>query len=197
VPFYHKSIKAALDRRHKPTAIAVDKAKRGVTPTPTEPKKAVTEHEKDLELALVLHQGQCLTENGRYVEGRYLSRHTKPTEKEGKKAVARALLVIAAKHDGDENLLLAELAQAYDPEAQIDQIRFGWPAEPRRRTVEFKGTSKGHSKRLDDFQIAWEVDRLCPNGKGKTEAVKAVAEDRGVEERVIWRVLSRVRRYHL
>jgi hypothetical protein len=163
------------------------KGNRGVTPAPTE-------YDKGLGLAFKLLQGDTLIENGRLVEERYLSPRTKPTEKEGREALAKSLLAIAAKMKFDEALLLAELAQLFDPRShKLAQRYLGFLSDPTR-TVDFKRVSKGHAKPSTHFQIAWEVEKLSPNGKGKGKAVKAVAKKYSMEERTVYRICRSVAR---
>jgi hypothetical protein len=164
------------------------KGNRGVIPAPTK-------SEKDFQLAFKLLQGDTLIENGRLVAERYLSPSTKPSENEGREALARSLLAIAAKMKFDEALLLAELAQLFDPKVRRFDRVLGFLSDPIR-TVDFKRVSKGHAKPSTHFQIAWEVEQLSPNGKGKGKAVKAVAKKYRMEERTVYRICrSRTQRY--
>jgi hypothetical protein len=136
---------------------------------------------------------------------RYLSSSTKPTEKEGRQALARSLLAIAADiEDTEEAAVLAQLARMFDPEAQADPAYllspFGTPPpmsvlyrSDALRTVDFKMVSKGHAKSLEHFQIAHEVEQLrrAPY-MGKQKAVRAVAEKYGMTDRRVYEICRKV-----
>jgi hypothetical protein len=159
------------------------KGNRGVRPAPTD-------RERDIALAQRLlggHEANALDPD----KIEYLSSDTTPTEKEGRQALARRLLAIAAKNDGDAAILVG-LAQLFDPEVKLDLDPTTQCYLAAQRTVDFKNISTGHPTRVRHFWIAWEVERLCPTGKRgeKAKAVKEVMKRHGIKnEETVYRII--------
>jgi hypothetical protein len=164
------------------------KGNRGRTPAPTD-------SEREIALAQRLLVGHAPDVHAPD-EIEYLSDVTTPTEKEGRAALAKRLLAIAAKNEADA-VILAALAQLFDPDVKLDQV------DPNvqccvsgLRTVDFRNISKGHGKPVRDFWIAWEVETRCQTGKRgeKAEAVKAVMEKYGIKnEAEVYRIIRTTR----
>jgi hypothetical protein len=138
------------------------------------------QEKKDLELALMLLR----------------SRSIKPTENEGRRALARALIAIAVKMKFSyDALLLVELARSFDPTVEVDQVhpdlRVRLPESDPARTLKFEMVSKGHPKTSFHISIAREVERLR-QAKGKQKAVEAVAENRNMSVRQVQRICRNV-----
>jgi hypothetical protein len=163
------------------------KGNRGMTPAPTD-------CEREIALAQRLlggHEANALDPD----KIEYLSSDTTPTEKEGRTALAKRLLAIAAKigPNDDDAVILVQVALLFDPEVEIDEVHpniqmgLAVPA----RTVDFRKISTGHPKTTGHLLIAWEVERLRAS-QGKQKAVEAVAAKFGMTDRRVYEICRKV-----
>ncbi len=134
------------------------------------------EHERDVELALALLDGVHREDgpNGLpCVE--FLSRETKPTEDEGRVALARVLL-----SENVPSLILWCLAGVFAPNGfRVPQCPL-FSHGPRR--AEFTNRSKGHANHARDLEIAYRVYTLREAGKTYVDACEEVATAAGFDD---------------
>jgi hypothetical protein len=106
----------------------------------------------------------------------FLSRNTKPTEREGRAALCRALL-----SERPSRYLLKALAEAFEPLGQ-SPIK----AVLKRRT-------QGHSDFFRDHAIAYSVHTLRQGGKSYGDAIKAVATSLNKSVKHIERIYGKIK----
>jgi hypothetical protein len=115
----------------------------------------------------------------------YLSRHTKPTENEARRALLSVLFRIGQQLS-DERFrgVLSVLALAF-----LDDPLCGEPMRPLK--VVLKRRSKGHSDRNRDYAIAMLVQNLRDDGAPYDEAAARVGKFFDLDERHIKRIYAR------
>jgi hypothetical protein len=145
------------------------------------------DHVLEYELALVraLLYGRCVAGAKGLPKTEYLSRHTKPTENEARRALLTVLVWIG-KQLSDERLriVLSLLALAF-----LDDPLCGEPMRPLK--VVLKRRSKGHSDRHRDDGIAMLVQKLRDDGAPYDEAAALVGKVLDLDERHIKRIYAR------
>jgi hypothetical protein len=138
-----------------------------------------------LELVGALFRGRCVAGAKGLPKTEYLSRHTKPTENEARRALL-ILLHEIGRQLSDERLriLLSVLALAF-----LDDPLCGEPMRPLK--VVLKRRSKGHSDLNRDYVIATLVQNLRDDGAPYDEAAARVGKVFNLDERHIKRIYAR------
>jgi hypothetical protein len=141
--------------------------------------------EYQLELVGALLCGRCVVGSKGLPKTEYLSRHTKPTENEARRALLCVLFRIGQQLS-DERLrgVLSVLALAF-----LDDPLCGEPTRPLK--VVLKRRSKGHSDRDRDCVIAILVQNLRDDGAPYDEAAARVGKVFDLDERHIKRIYAR------
>src|SRR5262249_27494081 len=135
--------------------------------------------QKDLRLAAMLLTGMVTDGKNEPPRLKYLSRNTKPTEKEARAALARVLLSVDPPRQ-----FLGLVACLFDRSAG-DRVEAGLV----RRRVEFKNLSQGHHDSIRDSAIAELVERLRDSRPYK-EATEEAAKRLGITARTVQRIYA-------
>ncbi len=148
------------------------------------PQHLKEEVEKDAQLALRLLTGRVRNSNG-LTEYQFLTRDTRPTEKEARAALARLLM---NGYVPDE--ILSALAELF--------LLPGDKRGPLRAVLQRR--NQGHSNPHRDRDIALRVYRLIKSGDPVKAAINKVSELTGIGDRQVKRIwgasIFRQRRLH-
>jgi hypothetical protein len=138
-----------------------------------------------LELVGALLRGRCVAGAKGLPKTEYLSRHTKPTENEARRALLLLLWQIGQQLSDERlRILLSVLALAF-----LDDPLCGEPMRPLK--VVLKRRSKGHSDNNRDYGIATLVQNLRDDGAPYDEAAARVGKVFDLDERHIKKIYAR------
>jgi hypothetical protein len=149
----------------------------------------VLEHKVDLALALL--RGHSVRGDNVPLKTEYLSRHTKPSEREAREALI-ILLAQIRRELSDERLqsVLVALAIAFCEEQDLEtDLNRQFPLR-----LVLKSRSKGHSDLHRDYCIARLVQELRDRRARYNEATAYIAKVFDLDERHIKRIYARHKR---
>ncbi len=142
-------------------------------------------HEQDARLALELLCGIPHEDADGLTEVEFLSRDTRPTENEGRAALARVLL-----NGNVPPVILWALAAVFAPR----DFRGQSPMQPwnQLRAV-LQRLNQGHSNPYRDWDIAYDVDALRREGWSYDDATLSVASSVGRSQEHIKKICGKVK----